>query len=74
MTEIANFFKAFGGFFGSVVDFISSLFEDLVWLIEQLNSTADNMLFYIDWLPAGVISMFVVFVTVIIILRILGRD
>lgn len=74
MQIIVDFFTAIGDIITFVIDFVISLFEDIVFVVQLCAQLLINIGSYFSWLPAEAISMVVVMITVIIIFRIAGRE
>ena len=72
--KIIDILSAIGNFFKSVVDFIVSLFEDLVYVIKLLGQTVAKLPDYLGFLPSVAIAVFVSAIAVVIVFRVIGRD
>lgn len=74
MQIIVDFFTAIGDIITFVIDFVISLFEDIVFVVQLCAQFLANIGSYFSWLPAEAISLVTVMITVIIIYRIAGRE
>lgn len=74
LQGIFDVLKKIGDFFTSIVDFIVTLFEDIVKFIKLLGTFAAKIPDWFSWLPASVLALIVILVGVVILIRVLGRD
>ncbi len=74
LQGIFDIIKKIGDFFTSIVDFIVTLFEDLVKFIKMLGIFVAKIPEWFSWLPAPVLALIVILIGVVVLLRVLGRD
>lgn len=74
MDAIIEFFKGIGTAITSIIDFVIGLFEDLVYMIKLLGQVVLNIPNYFSWLPAEILALIVVLISVVVIYKILGRE
>lgn len=74
MDAIIEFFKGIGTAITSIIDFVIGLFEDLVYMIKLLGQVVLNIPNYFAWLPAEILALIVVLISVVVIYKILGRE
>lgn len=61
-------------FFSTVWNFIIQFFTEVVYLIKLLGSVIINMPSYFVWLPATITVLIILAISIIVVLRVLGRD
>lgn len=74
LTSITDFFKDIFDLLQGIINFVISLFQDLIWLITHLSDFAAMIPSFFNPLPAAIGATIGVAVSILIILRILGRD
>lgn len=74
MNALLDFFKGIGDAIVAVFDFVISLFEDLIYMIKLLGQVVLNIPVYFSWLPAPVLALIVVIISIVVIYKILGRE
>ena len=74
LDAIVDFFKGIGTAITSVVDFVIGLFQDLVYMIKLLGQVVLNIPKYFSWLPAEIIALVVLLISIVVIYKILGRE
>lgn len=74
LQGIFDILKKIGDFFTSIIDFIVTLFEDIVKFIKMLGVFASKIPDWFSWLPSPVLALIVTLVGVVILIRVLGRD
>lgn len=74
MGAILDFFKGIGTAITSIFEFVIGLFQDLIYMIKLLGQVVFNIPAYFSWLPAGVLSLIVVIIGIVVIYKILGRE
>ncbi len=68
---------AFTGFFDTIkviIDFVIGIFEDLLFLIQLLGNFLANLPTYFGFLPPTIVSAVVVAFSIVVIMKIIGRD
>lgn len=74
MEGILSFFRGIGDAIVAVIDFVISFFADIVYLIQLLGKALASLPGYIDWLPAEMVTLLIVLLSVVVIYKILGRE
>lgn len=74
LREITDFFHDIFDLIVGLVKFVFSLFQDLIWLITHISDFASMIPSFFTPLPAAIVSVIGVAVSIIIILRVMGRD
>lgn len=74
MDAILDFFAAIGDIIGAIIDFVISLFQDLIYMIQLLGQIVVNIPVYFSWLPSTLVTMVVVIFGIVVIYKILGRE
>lgn len=73
MDALFQVFQAIGDAIAFVINFVVSLFLDLVWLIQMLGQIVAAIPSYFAWLPAELLAILVVIIGAALVLRIMGR-
>lgn len=71
---MADFLRGIGEAILSVIDFIISLFKDLVYMIQMLADVVVNIPTYFSWLPGEILAVLIALISVVVIYKILGRE
>lgn len=71
---MADFLRGIGEAILSVIDFIISLFKDLVYMIQMLADVVVNIPTYFSWLPGEILAILIALISVVVIYKILGRE
>lgn len=74
MQAIINFFTSIFDIIKSVVDFIVSFFEDIVYVIRTLGEFITKVPSLFGFLPPAVLAIFLVGISVVVIYKVIGRD
>lgn len=74
MQAIASFFEGVANVIVTVIDFVISFFQDLIYMISLLGQVVLNIPAYFSWLPAEVIALIITLISVVVIYKILGRE
>lgn len=74
LENIQNTLVAIGDFFTGIGQFISDFVQDLIVFVQNLTSVSDQMSVLFGSLPTYFISGLVVLITIMVLLRVLGRD
>ncbi len=74
LDGIIDILTKIGDFFSSVVDFIVSIFTDLANFIKLLGQFVAKFPDWFSWLPVEILTLLVLFIGVVVLLRVLGRD
>lgn len=74
MDSVIEFFKGIGDFIVSVLDFVVSFFEDLVYVITLLGKFIAQVPSYFSWLPTELIVILSSILAVVVIYKIMGRE
>lgn len=73
MDALFQVFEAIGSAIAFVINFVVTLFMDLVWLIQMLGQIVAAIPGYFAWLPAELLSILIVIIGAALVLRIMGR-
>lgn len=77
ITAIKNVGKVvtdIGNFFSTVIDFVISFVEDVVYVIQLTAESVAKIPDYFSWLPESVIVLLVSTFAVVVIYKVLGRE
>lgn len=73
MQEILDFLYALGNIISTAFQFVVDFVGDLIWFIGFIVEMIPVMPAFFTWLPAGMAGMLGLAISVVVILRILGR-
>lgn len=73
MNAIIDFFTGIGNALLSLINFIIDFIGDLLWFIGFLGELLPAMPAFWTWLPPALGSLMILTISVVVILRILGR-
>lgn len=74
MDAIVNFFEGIGDVILAVVEFVVSFFSDLVWIINTLLWAVGEIPSLLSWIPAEILAILTVTLSVVMIYKIMGRE
>lgn len=77
ITAVKNVGKVvqdIGNFFSTVIDFVISFVEDVVYIIKLTAETVAKIPEFFDWLPSAVVALIVSIFAVVVIYKVLGRE
>lgn len=74
MADVLEFLEGIGNAITSVIDFVVSFFQDLVYVIEVVTQTVLSIPSYFSWLPSAAIAIIVTIFGIVVIYKILGRE
>lgn len=74
MQAILDFFAGIGDAIVSVIDFVISLFGDLVYMVQITGVFIAEIPNYFAWLPGPLLSLIIVIFAVVVLYKILGRE
>ena len=74
MDAVISFFKGIGDFLVSVIDFVISFFQDLIYIIKLLGKFLAQLPSYFSWLPADILALLLTLFAIVVIYKILGRE
>lgn len=74
MGAIIDFFTGIADTVISLVNFVISTIEDIVYMIGLLGKVIFSLPQLIGWLPAGIISIVVTAYSIVVIYKIIGRE
>lgn len=74
MVALLDFFKGIANALVSIIDFVISLFEDLIYMIKLLGKVIGNIPSYFSWLPGELLAILVVLIGIVVVYKILGRE
>lgn len=74
MDAIITFFQTLGNAFSAIIDFVVRFFSDLIYLIELLVEFAAAAPGWYTWIPPIVAYIISLTLSLIVVLRIAGRD
>lgn len=61
-------------FITGIVDFVLDFIRDLGYIISTISLVAGNFTTYISWLPAGMVIMIGILISIAVIYKVAGRD
>lgn len=73
MNAIVNFFEGIGDAIVSAFGFLVSLVEDLVYFISVLGWAVAQIPTLLGWIPASLLTILTILITVVIVCRVIGR-
>lgn len=74
MQAIFDVLKSIGEFFSNVIDFVVTLFQDIVYVVKIIGATIAKIPDYLSFLPPAVLAAFVGALAIIVVYKIAGRD
>ena len=74
MGVIIDFLSGIGQAISAIFQFIVDLVQDLIWFIAFLVELIPAIPALFTWLPAGLVTTLVVGISVVVILRVIGRS
>lgn len=74
MSVIIEFLTTFANGIIALIDFVIGMVGDLVYFVKILAESTAALPAFITWLPGGLVAILVLTLTVVVILRVLGRD
>lgn len=73
LRKIYNAIKAIGAFFKAIIDFVGFLIDSIIKFFQLIPKAVSYLFGCIGWLPASVLALLTVVVTILIIKKIIGR-
>lgn len=74
LETIKNILIDIGNFFTTVFDFVISLFEDLVYIVQATGKAVTSIPSLFSWLPSPVLALLITIFGVVVIYKISGRE
>ena len=74
LSTIKDFFLGFADVISSLIDFVISLVEDIVYVVKLCGSFVVKIPDYFSWLPASVLALIITIFSIVVIYKILGRE
>lgn len=74
MDAIIAFFNGIGDTISSVISFIISFFEDIVYVVKLTAKMLADIPSFFSWIPAEFIAIIVTIFSIIVIYKIMGRE
>lgn len=74
MQSIIGFFEGIATAIVSVIDFVVSFFEDVVYLIKLTARFLGQLPSYFVWLPSPIVALLLTIFAVVVIYKVLGRE
>lgn len=74
LDTIVEFFKGFIDVITSVVDFVISLVQDIVYIVKLCATFVAKIPSLFGWLPTSVVTIIVMIFAVVVIYKVLGRE
>lgn len=74
MEDILEFFEQLMESITSVVDFVISFFEDIVYIVQITGSVLAQIPSYFAWMPGEVVGLLVTLFAIVVIYKIAGRE
>ncbi len=73
LRKIFNAVKAIGAFFSAVIDFVGYLIDSIIKFFELIPKAVSYLTSSIGFLPASILAMFSVIITVLVIKKVVNR-
>lgn len=74
MDGIIEFLRGIGDAIVALIDFLVSLFMDIVYMIQLTAKVLAQIPSYFSWMPGEIVTMIVLLITVVVVYKILGRE
>lgn len=74
MKAIINLLKGFINGITSVVDFVISMIEDIVYIVKLTGEFVLSIPDYFSWLPGSVLAIIITIFSIVVIYKVLGRE
>lgn len=74
MKDILEFLKGIGNAITSLIDFLISFVQDLVYIVQLTGEFVVNIPSYFSWLPSAAVTLIVTIFSVVVIYKIMGRE
>ena len=74
MKAIINLLKGFINGITSVVDFVISMIEDIVYVVKLTAEMVLEIPSYFSWMPPAVLAIIVTIFGVVVVYKVLGRE
>lgn len=74
LSTIKDFFLGLADVISSLIDFVISLVEDIVYVVKLCGSFVVKIPDYFTWLPASVLALIITIFSIVVIYKILGRE
>lgn len=74
VEDILDFLKMLGDTLISFFDFVFSLVEDFVYVIQLTGETVVKIPSYFSWLPDEAVAIIVSIFAIVVIYKVLGRE
>lgn len=74
MQAVIGFFQGIGSAIESVIDFVVSFFQDLVYLITLTGKFLAAIPGYFSWLPAPLLVILLPIFSIVVLYKVLGRE
>ena len=71
---IGNILQNIANFFVSIWEFITHVFEEIVYIIKLLGAAVASIPSYFTWLPGSVIALILVTIAIVVIYKVAGRE
>lgn len=74
MDGLLAFFQGIGDTISSVVSFVISFFEDVVYIVQLTGKMLAQIPSYFSWIPAEFLALIITIFSIIVIYKITGRE
>ena len=74
LDTIVEFFKGFIDVITSVIDFVISFVQDLVYIVKLCATFVAKIPTLFGWLPTSVVTIVVMIFAIVVIYKIMGRE
>lgn len=74
MKAIIDFFTGLFDIIDSLVDFVISFIQDLVYVIKLTGTFVAQIPNYFAWLPSAYVALIVSIFSIVVIYKVLGRE
>ena len=71
---LGNLLENIVNFFQTLWDFIINIFNEIVYIIQLLANVVTNIPNYFTWLPAPVLTLIILAISIVVIYKVMGRE
>lgn len=74
MDAIINFLETIGNAISSVISFVISFFQDVIYMIQITGKVLAQLPSYLSWMPPQMSALLLILLAVVVVYKILGRE
>lgn len=74
MRSLIKLIKNIGKIITTVIDFVISFFQDVVYVVQLTGKFLAEIPNYFSWLPGGLLTILIVIFSIVVIYKVLGRE